>query len=149
MTVQDILKAKGRDVFTIHVEATVGDALKVLAEKKIGGLIVVDDRENIRGIVTERDIVRSCHDSQRNVKSLAVQDIMTARDKLIVGNPADEIDYVMNVITQKRIRHIPIVDSKGTLCGIVSVGDIVKAMLTHKDHEIKYLRDYIESKYPV
>jgi CBS domain-containing protein len=149
MTVQDILKVKGRDVFTIHVEATVGDALKALAEKKVGGLIVIDDRENIRGIVTERDIVRSCNDSQRNIKSLAVQDIMTARNQLIVGSPADEIDYLMNVITQKRIRHIPIVDGKGTLCGIVSVGDIVKALLTHKDHEIKYLRDYIESKYPV
>ncbi len=149
MKVEKILEDKGSQVYTVQVDAIVSDALAVFVEKKVGALLVLDDRGDIQGIISERDVMRNCHSSQANVKGLAVRQVMTPKERLVVAGPGDDIDYVMNVITEKRIRHVPIVDAKGKLCGIVSVGDIIKALLTHKDHEIKYLKDYIESKYPV
>ncbi len=149
MKVEDIIKNKGNDVYTIHADAIVSDALRLLNEKRIGALIVVDNHQEIRGIVTERDIMKNCYECHANIKGVAIQDVMTAREKLVVCDLDDEIDSIMGTMTTKRIRHLPVVDKKGALQGIISVGDVVKILLTHRDHEIRYLRDYIENKYPV
>jgi len=149
MKAEDIIKIKGSEVYTIHVEAIVSDALRMLNEKRIGALIVVGNQQEIRGIVTERDIMRNCYECHTNIKGVAIQDMMTPREKLVVCNLDDDIDDIMNTITEKRIRHLPVVDKTGKLLGIISVGDVIKILLTHKEHEIKYLRDYIENKYPV
>jgi CBS domain-containing protein len=149
MKVEDIIKSKGNDVYTIHADAIVSDALRMLNEKRIGALIVVDNHEEIRGIVTERDIMKQCYERHTNIKGVAIQDVMTPREKLIVCALADDMDQIMDTMTTKRIRHIPVVDEAGALLGIISVGDVIKILLTHKDHEIRYLKDYIENKYPV
>ena len=149
MKVEDIIKNKGNDVHTIHAEAIVSDALRMLNEKRIGALIVVDNLQKILGIVTERDIMRQCYECHANIKGVVIQEVMTPREKLVVCNLADDIDQIMDTMTQKRIRHLPVVDEKGILLGIISVGDVIKILLTHKDYEIKYLKDYIENKYPV
>lgn len=148
MKVEAVLKEKGKQVYTVHVEAIVADALRILNEKKIGALIVIDDDQKIRGIITERDIMWRCYECQTNVKGVAVKEIMTPREKLVVSSPEDDLEYVMDVMTDKRIRHVPIVDHSGCLAGLISVGDVIKALLTHKDYEIKYLKDYIEGRYP-
>ncbi len=149
MKVEDIMKSKGPDVHTIHVDAIVSDALRLLNEKRIGALVVVDSQQQIRGIITERDIMRNCYECHVNIKGVSIQEVMTAREKLVVCDLYDDIDAIMETMTTKRIRHLPVVDKSGKLLGLVSVGDVIKILLTHKDHEIRYLRDYIENKYPV
>ena len=149
MRVEDIIKSKGNDVHTIHADAIVSDALRMLNEKRIGALVVVDSQQEIRGIVTERDIMKNCYECHTNIKGVAIQEVMTTREKLVVCDLGDEIDAIMETMTTKRIRHLPVVDKTGKLLGIISVGDVIKILLTHKDHEIRYLKDYIENKYPV
>jgi len=140
MKVKDILRQKGSAVYTIRPEATVSEAIEELTEKGVGALVVKDDAGQIRGIVTERDILRRCirkgESTQAPVRAIMTEDV-------IVGLPDDEIDYVMNVITQNKIRHLPIV-SGGELVGIVSIGDAVKAMLKEMEFENRHLRDYIK-----
>jgi len=149
MNVENVLKNKNPEVYTIHVDAVVCDALKIMNEKRIGALMVLDDEEQVAGILTERDITRSCFHTQANVKSLGVKDIMTGKKDLVVARAEDNIEQLMVLMTEKRIRHIPIVDSHGKLVGMVSIGDVVKALITDKDHQISHLKDYIENKYPL
>jgi CBS domain-containing protein len=130
MKVEKILESKEKEVFSIHIEAIVSDALNILNEKNIGALMVLDSSRNIQGIVTERDI-------------------MTPREKLIVARADDEINDLMGAMTQNRVRHIPVVDEHDKVMGMISIGDIIKAMLKDKDYQIRHLKDYIESKYPL
>ncbi len=149
MKVEKILEGKDKAVFSVHVDAIVSDALQSMNEKNIGALMVVDSHENIQGIVSERDIMRNCYRSQANVKGLAVKDVMTPREKLIVARAEDEVNDLMAAMTQNHIRHIPVVDEHDKVVGMISIGDIIKAMLKDKDYQIRHLKDYIESKYPL
>ena len=149
MKAEKILEGKGREVFSIHVDAIVSDALQEMSGRNIGALMVLDSQQNVQGIVSERDIMRSCYRSQANVKGLAVRDVMTPREKLIVARAEDEVNDLMSAMTQNRIRHIPVVDGKDKVVGMISIGDIIKALIKDKDYQIRHLKDYIESKYPL
>jgi CBS domain-containing protein len=149
MKVEKILENKDKEVFSVHIEAIVSDALYILNEKNIGALMVLDGSGNIQGIVTERDVMRRCYHSQTNVKGLAIKDVMTPREKLIVARADDDINDLMGAMTQNRVRHIPVVDEHDKVVGMVSIGDIIKAMLKDKEYQIRHLKDYIESKYPL
>jgi CBS domain-containing protein len=149
MKAEKILESKGREVYSIHIDAIVNDALQVMSEKNIGALIVLDGKQNIQGILSERDVMRNCHRSQANVRGLAVKDVMTSREKLIVARGEDEINDLMGAMTQNHIRHIPVVDDKDKVVGMISIGDIIKALIKDKDYQIRHLKDYIESKYPL
>jgi CBS domain-containing protein len=149
MKAEKILESKGKDVYSIHIDAIVSEALQVLNEKNIGALIVLDGQQNVQGIVSERDIMHNCFRSQANVKGLAVKDVMTPREKLIVARAEDDVNDLMAAMTEKHVRHIPVVDEKDRVVGMISIGDIIKAMLKDKDYQIHHLRDYIESKYPL
>jgi len=149
MKVEKIVENKDREVYSVHIDAIVSDALNILNEKNIGSLMVLDSAGNIQGIVTERDIMRNCYRSQTNVKGLAITDVMTPREKLIVARAEDDINDLMGAMTQNHIRHIPVVNEQDKVVGMVSIGDIIKAMLKDKDYQIRHLKDYIESKYPL
>jgi CBS domain-containing protein len=149
MKVEKILENKSGEVFSVHIEAIVSDALKIFNEKNIGALMVLDNDGNIKGIVTERDVMHRCYHSQTNVKGLAIKDAMTPREKLIVARAGDDVDDLMGAMTQNRVRHIPIVNEQDKFVGMVSIGDIIKALLKDKDYQIRHLKDYIESKYPL
>jgi CBS domain-containing protein len=149
MKVEKILENKDKEVFSVHIEAIVSDALYILNEKNIGALMVLDGSGNIQGIITERDVMRRCYHSQTNVKGLAIKDVMTPREKLIVARADDDVNDLMGAMTQNRVRHIPVVDEHDKVVGMVSIGDIIKAMLKDKDYQIRHLKDYIESKYPL
>jgi CBS domain-containing protein len=149
MKAEKILESKGREVFSIHIDAIVNDALQIMSEKNIGALIVLDSQQNIQGIVSERDVMRSCHRSQANVRGLAVKDVMTCREKLIVAKAGDDVNDLMGAMTQNHIRHLPIVDDKDKVVGMISIGDIIKALIKDRDYQIRHLKDYIESKYPL
>ncbi len=149
MKAEKILESKGKEVFAIHVDAIVSDALQEMSARNVGALIVLDGQRNVRGIVSERDVMRSCYRSQANVKGLAIQDVMTPREKLIVARAEDDVNDLMAAMTQNHIRHIPVVDEKDKVVGMISIGDIIKALLKDKDYQIRHLKDYIESKYPL
>jgi CBS domain-containing protein len=149
MKAEKILENKGKEVYSIHVDAIVSDALQVMSEKNVGALMVLDDQQNVQGIVSERDVMRNCYRSQANVKGLAVKEVMTPREKLIVARAEDDINDLMAAMTQNHIRHIPVVDEHDKVVGMISIGDIIKAMLKDKDYQIRHLKDYIESKYPL
>ena len=142
--VSQILAAKGREVWSVRSTDSVYDALAELAEKGVGALVVVDDGDLV-GILSERDYARKVILHGRDSASTRVSDIMTS-DLFTVG-PTQSVNDCMQLMTNHRIRHLPVVD-EGSLVGVVSIGDVVKGHMTDQDVEIHYLKDYLEGKYP-
>ncbi len=145
--VGDLLKIKGSQVLTTYEDNSIADAVAVLVEHNIGSLIVMDREHNIAGIITERDIMRASHRKREQCLDTRVGEVMTPRDRLVVGLVDDTLDYIMRVMTQNKIRHVPIID-KERLLGMLSIGDVVKARLDAVQAENHYLRDYLGDKYP-
>ncbi len=116
----------------------------MLNEHKIGSLVVMGADQQIKGIITERDILRGITQDYGVLQSKKVADLMTAN--LIVGTPEDDIEYIMGIMTQNRIRHLPIVNKQG-LVGIISIGDVVKILLEETQVKNRYLEDYINGNY--
>ncbi|MEW6300902.1 MAG: CBS domain-containing protein [Thermodesulfobacteriota bacterium] len=141
MKIRDLLRGKGTAVVTIRPEATVHDAMTMLVNHRIGSLMVIDEQGKVLGIITERDILRECAARSEQVKSTRVQEVMTT--DLIIGVPDDEVGYVMGIMTNNRIRHLPIMAGE-RLEGIISIGDVVKAQLEETEFENRYLKDYIQ-----
>jgi len=145
MKVEEILTKKGSGtVFTIKPNQPLRDAAKMLAEKRIGALIVVDDNMSPVGIISERDLVRKVAEHDEGIGALKVSDAMTA--DLIIALPEDELAYLSNTMTNRRIRHLPVMQS-GKLIGMVSIGDVVKAQLDYFEGEALTLRQYISGGY--
>ena len=140
MKVKEILQEKGSTVWTTQENATVKDVLGKLVEHRIGALVVTTGRGEVVGIISERDIIRECHRNSQQIETTSVGNVMTRQ--LIVGAPEDDLDYIMGIMTQNRIRHIPIL-SEGKLSGIISIGDVVKAQLHDTQYENHYLKDYL------
>jgi CBS domain-containing protein len=145
MKVRDILKTKGPEVITIHDEKTVFDAMEVLVKNRIGSLLALDGQGAIVGILTERDILYVSYKKHEVLKSTPVKEVMTT--DLIIGEPEDELDCVENLMTENRIRHLPILENK-RLVGLISIGDVVKHQKKVSEFENRHLKDYIDSKYP-
>jgi CBS domain-containing protein len=145
MKVKDILAAKGNRVVTIEKNTGVIDAMSIFSANRIGSLLIVDKDNNILGIIGARDVLMAVVNHLEKIKTMTVEMIMTTN--LIVGTEDDHVDYILAVMTENRIRHIPIMSGK-ELKGMVSIGDVVKAMLKEKDVENRYLKDYIADKYP-
>ena len=144
MKIRDILKVKGSDVESIEPTLTIREALNRINDKKVGALLVYKDEELV-GIITERDILRLMATKGEAAFSDPVEKIMTK--KLIIGLPDDDLDTAIAYITNNRFRHLPIMENK-KLCGIISIGDIVKALAHNLKIENRYLMDYISGKYP-
>ncbi len=140
MKVSDILAKKGPEVFTIAEDKTLAEALRLLVTNKIGVLIVIDHKAKLSGIISERDILTACHKQPMDYNNLNVGDFMTRN--VIIVEPDDSIDYVESIMTQNRFRHVPVIKDK-VLVGLISIGDIVKTLLTETKEENKYLKDYI------
>jgi CBS domain-containing protein len=145
MKVKEILKGKGAEVATIRAEETLYQVVKKLVEKNIGSLLVVDEKGAIAGIITERDILKQCDKRFQSLGETKVKEVMTK--KLIVASPDDDIDYVENIMTENRIRHLPIVSGE-KLEGIISIGDLVNVQRAQCKVENRYLKAYISGDYP-
>jgi CBS domain-containing protein len=145
MKVKDILSAKGSRVITVEKSSSVIDAMSIFSANRVGSLLVMDKDNNILGIIGARDVLMAVINHLDDLKTLTVGEIMTTN--LIVGTLDDSIDYILAVMTENRVRHIPILEGK-ELKGLVSIGDVVKSQLKEKDVENKYLKDYIADKYP-
>lgn len=141
MKIADILKDKGQLVHDIRPQASLADVVATLVEKNCGSLLVRDN-EQIVGIITERDILRACHAENRPLSEIPVQEKMSTG--LITGQSGDTVSSVMGLLTQRRIRHLPILD-EGQLAGIISIGDVVKAQHDQLATENHFLKNYIQS----
>lgn len=142
MKIRDIRKTTPTALQTISPDHTVHEAIRLLCRHNIGALPVVDIEGTLVGIVSERDVLRLCsHDDCQERLGLRVRDVMTR--ELVVGVPDDSVDYVMRVMTEKRIRHLPVLEDR-RLVAIVSIGDVVKAQFDRNETEIRFLRDYMQ-----
>ena len=137
--VSEILGDKGREVLRIEADAPVLEAVKQMVEANIGSLLVTKDGE-VAGIVTERDYLRRVAREGPTGDEVSVGEIMSS--PLIVVNPETPIDECMALMTDRRIRHVPVVEG-GDVVGIVSIGDVVKFKSKQQSFEIRYLTDYI------
>ena len=143
MKIKDILDP-GRGVITIRQRDKVTDALKALLDNKISCLPVVDESGKIMGIISERDILREVHSNQGGLDRRYVADVMT-RD-ILIGLADDDLDYIMNIMSNNNIRHVPIMTGDA-LSGIISIRDVVKGLMHTVESENRYLKDYIAGKY--
>jgi CBS domain-containing protein len=139
--VRDILEGKGRDVWSIEPSASVYDAMKVMADKGVGALLVMEG-EKLVGIISERDYARKIILQGRSSRTTAVHEIMTAR--VAYAEPEQNIEECMAIMTEKRIRHLPVMDA-GQVRGIISIGDLVKSIIDEQKFIIEQLERYISS----
>jgi CBS domain-containing protein len=143
--IEHILYGKGHDVATIEPGSSVAEAVAALREHNVGALVVVDDQSRIAGILSERDVVRALADepvAQATILERRVSDLMTT-DVTTCGSRSS-VDELMRLMTDRRIRHIPVVDD-GALNGIVSIGDIVKTRIGELEDEAGTLHSYLSS----
>lgn len=139
MKIRDVLAAKGSTVVTVSPATSVVDAMTELVRHDIGAVVVVDG--TIRGILSERDLLRAAAADVGRLGTARVQDLMT-RD-VITAAPDAEIHAVMDIMTARRFRHLPVVDPDGTLCGIITIGDVVNALRQNVEAENRQLHAYI------
>lgn len=142
MHVQTILSAKGTEVATIAPSATLADATATLRNRGFGALVVSVDGVSIDGIISERDIVRALATNGAGALDLEVEECMSS--DVITCEPTDSIDDLMQSMTDKRIRHLPVVDGGSALMGMVSIGDVVKYRLGELERENDHLHEYIQ-----
>jgi CBS domain-containing protein len=141
MNVQSIIGTKGMEVATIRQAATLSEAVDMLGEHGIGALVVSGDGHAIEGIVSERDIVRAAGRSGAAALDATVGSVMST--DVITCARNDGVDLLMGLMTERRIRHLPVVDDQGQLAGIISIGDVVKARLAELEQENQALSQYI------
>ncbi len=139
-TVSEILEGKGRDVLKVGAEASVLDAVRLMVEHNVGSLLVTDEGGEITGIVTERDYLRRVTLEGRTEAETRVAEVMSS--PLVVVTPETSIDECMAIMSDRRIRHLPVAD-EGRVVGLVSIGDLVKFKSRQQTFEIQYLTNYI------
>jgi CBS domain-containing protein len=138
-TIRDVLNRKGREVFSIPPDASVSQAIETMADRHVGALLVIVGGR-LTGIVSERDYARKVVLKGKSSKDTRVEEIMT--QAVITVEPRRTVDECMKIMTNSRIRHLPVVDGEHVV-GIVSIGDLVNWIITAQDHTIRQLQDYI------
>ncbi len=144
MKIKDILKIKGRPIITIGPDETVHAAIQKLVKNNIGALPVCDAKGAMMGIVSERDLLKECSQQIGALSSTKVKNVMTKA--VAIGIYEDDIDYIMSIMTQKGIRHLPIM-AGGKLEGMISIRDIIEVELEESKAQVRYLSDYMSGGY--
>jgi CBS domain-containing protein len=140
--VKHLLDAKGRNVISIAPDASVFDAIKVMADESIGSLVVMDENGKLAGIVTERDYARKVIVMGRSSKDTPVAEIMTT--DVLTAASDHTVNACMEIMTEKKIRHLPVVED-GRVIAMISIGDLVQAIIADQKEEIEHLEHYISS----
>ena len=140
-TISQMLQAKGRDIHSIAPDARVFDALRLMAEKNVGALVVLENGR-LAGIFSERDYARKVILLGKSSHDIPVREIMTA--KVITVHPGQTVEECMALMTEKRIRHLPVTEGE-QLIGMLSIGDLVKEVIAEQEQTIKQLESYIHS----
>lgn len=149
MLVSKIVENKGKMVVTVTENTSVYQTVKRLDETNVGAALVVNDKEELVGIISERDILYKCYKMGKALDgSNLVKDLMTPADELIVGKMEDDDAYLMKAMIDKHIRHIPILD-KDEIVSIIAIEDVLRAVLETSESEAKLLREYIKNPFGV
>lgn len=139
-TIRDILQEKGFDIYAITPESSVFQALQLMAEKNVGALMVMTG-DTVEGLISERDYARKIVLKGRFSKDVPVREIMSP--EIVAIGPEEDVERCMTLMTHKRMRHLPVFEN-GRLIGLISIGDIVKAIIEHKEETIRQLEKYIK-----
>lgn len=139
MTVNQILSKKGKEVYSVLPTITVYEALVKMSEKNIGAILVMEDNK-LKGILSERDYARKIALKAKSSKKTFVHEIMA--ENVITVKPSDNLDYCMELMYTKKIRHLPVLENE-SIVGIISIGDVVKAIIDVQKDTIQYLDSYI------
>jgi CBS domain-containing protein len=142
-TVRQLLDVKGHFVLSVSSDATVYEALVIMAEKHVGALLVMDG-DHLAGIFSERDYARSVVLKGKSSKDTPIKEIMTPGSLLITVTPLQTVEECLNLVSNKRIRHLPVLDN-GKVAGVLSIGDLVKATIEYQQFLIGQLESYIQS----
>jgi CBS domain-containing protein len=142
MTVRDILETKEASVCSVHPGGTVFDALKLMSEREIGAVMVLDENGTVLGILSERDYARKVPLQGKLSRETAVAEIMTPRERMHTVAPTSTLEDCMVLMTAKHVRHLPVFEGP-RFVGLVSIGDVVKAIISEKQSLIDQLHDYI------
>ncbi len=140
-TVRQLLEAKRPEIFAVAPEAPVIDAIRLMAEKHVGAVLVMEG-SRLAGILSERDYARKVVLAGRSSKDTPVRDIMTA--DVITVEPSDDVQRCMQTVTRHRIRHLPVAH-RGEVLGVISIGDLVAAVIEEQQNELDQLQRYIAS----
>ena len=143
-TVGLILKRKGGEIWSVRPDQTVYDAIEMMADKGVGALLVMSGGK-LEGIISERDYARKVILQGRSSRTTVIQEIMTST--VISVSPKEAVEECMELMTRNRIRHLPIIENERVI-GIVSIGDLVKWLVTEQEETIEHLHNYISAKYP-
>lgn len=142
MIVSEIMRRKGREVLTVDPQSTVAEAVQKMCELGVGSAVITDDAGAPHAIITERDVLRRYAQHGAALGELKVADIMSSG--VITASPSDSLESVLQSMTDRRFRHMPVVEN-GKLAGIISIGDVVKFRLQETEREAESLRQYISS----
>ncbi len=143
MQLKEILKKKDGQPVSVPASATVADAIRAMAERRVGSVIVPNADGSPAGIFTERDVLSLCAEGRTDFANMSLRPCMTC--DITTGKPTDTVGEALAIMTTKRFRHIPVVDDAGKLIGAVSIGDLVKAKLEETAQEAEALREYIST----
>ncbi len=138
-TVKQLLKAKGHDIWSVGPEASVYEAIELMADKEVGALVVMEG-DSLVGVLSERDYARKVVLQGRSSRDTKIKEIMTSR--VAYARPGQTVEECMALMTDKRIRHLPVLEGD-ELLGVISIGDLVKAIIEEQQHVIKQLEQYI------
>ncbi len=139
MVLKDVLQEKGSALYSVSPDESVEKAIEAMNDRHIGALLVLNADGGLVGIVSERDVLRRL---KGQCEDRLVREIMTARDKIVIAHEEDEVEYAMDMFTKNRIRHLPVFSGE-TLVGLVSIGDVVRALLADSRFQRKMMMDYI------
>lgn len=142
--VKQVLDGKGHDVWAVRSDNTIYEALEVMAEKNIGAVLVMDG-ERLVGIFSERDYARKVILEGKSSRTTSVGEVMT--DRVIAVRPDQSVDGCMALMTEKRVRHLPVMQDDSVV-GVISIGDVVKAVISQQANQIQHLEDYITTGHP-
>jgi CBS domain-containing protein len=140
MQLKDLVQ--GKELYTVEPEVKLCDCIKELNDKNVGALLVLDSNGSLRGIISERDILRTAFSTRGQMCDRSVAEAMTPADRLITANSREKLEVIMEKITTNRVRHLPVIEN-GALVGIVSIGDVVKQLLETTAAEKRHLEEYI------
>ena len=148
MNIADIIRGKGKTLYTVKKSTLAVDAVAIMDKHCVGVLMVVDDKESVAGIISERDILYKCYRSGEPLKEKKVEMLMTPVEDIIIGKIDDTPTKLMSMMVSQKIRHIPIIE-ENTITGIISMDDIMKLILENSEVESRKLREYIQNPFGV